>query len=360
MFFFILVIVGFVLFSIWKDGRQKRDVVFTTAAKKLDLNLSIDGIVFRKHWLSGIKGKFRVDAGAYGDVHSGQQRPHMGYRITFRDPITLDGAELEASRSRLIAGFPGLYQECEVDREGIFFARADVPADGAVVVSDIERLIREAEKLLAKGNETLESGVFVVPVPESAREIRREIAGAPALPPPLPERTTKADANPAATTAIPATAAAVFEPDEPESEPTNSPETTEVLTTPFTEDPDEATTLDLALLDLFSAGRNRYETGKRFESDHRGKEVEGRGTLRNVDRYSHDRVFGRGPGRIALVEVRLAASDGADPLSATLCAELLDDEASPGLIGKKVDLAGTLIGCDPFTSRIYLTASTLK
>lgn len=360
MLFFILVIVGFVLFSIWKDGRQKRNVVFTTAAKKLDLNLSIDGIVFRKHWLSGIKGKFRVDAGPFGDVHSGQQRPHMGYRITFRDPITIDGAELEASRSRLIAGFPGLYQECEVDREGIFFARADVPADGTVIVADIERLIREAEKLLAKTNETLESGVFVVPVRESAPGIRREVAGAPALPPPLPERTTKADANPAATMAIPATTDAVFETEDPGPEATTSAESTGLLPTPFTEDPDKVTTLDLALLDLFYAGRNRYETGKRFESDHRGKAVEGSGTLRKVDRYSHDRVFGRGPGRIALVEVRLAASDGADPLSATLCAELPGDEASPGLIGKKVDLAGTLIGCDPFTSRIYLSASTLK
>ena len=89
MLFFIIAIVSFVLFSIWKDGQQKRDEVFTTAAKRLDLNLSIEGLVFRKHWLSGFKGKFRIDAGPYGNVQGGKQRPHMGYRITFRDPITL-------------------------------------------------------------------------------------------------------------------------------------------------------------------------------------------------------------------------------------------------------------------------------
>lgn len=352
MFFFIIAIVSFVLFSIWKDGQQKRDEVFTSAAKRLDLNLSIEGLVFRKHWLSGFKGKFRIDAGPYGNVHSGKQRPHMGYRITFRDPITLAETEREASRSRLITGFPGLYQECEVDREGIFFARAEVPMDGTVVAADIERLLREAEKLVARADETLDSGVFVVPVPESAREIRRESAAAPALPPPMPERTLKsADPTPAVTDAMTGT---VFASDEPTVD--SFPD----FASPFTEDPDEPTTLDIALLDLFSAGRNRYETGKRFESEHRGRTIEGSGTLRKVDRYSHDRIFGRGPGRVALVEVRVGSPDGSDPLTATLFAELPEDEGSHDLIGKKVALAGTMIGCDPFSSRVYLTASFVR
>jgi len=365
IFFFLFAVAGLVSFSLWNQKRQKFDEVFTTASKRLNLALSFEGSIFRKPWLHGVKGGFEIDAGPVGATAAGGRGRLMRYRVTFRTPVDLPVEDYGRTRRRLIGFLSADFEDCEVDREGISFTKARVPEHASELISDLELILLEAETLVTVAIRALQSADSVVPVPENTRDISRRKREESATPPPLPDRSPgrpEPDSTDAeiASAALETTTRVTMRPTE-----TESGESIFELVTDPREDPKPLSTLDRVCLDLFAAGRNRYEIGRIFESDHLDHEFSGEGILRKVDRYSHDRVFGRGPGSIAVIDLRVTVpdgdGDGGKLIHVTLLAGLPSDAQPPGArAGTTVRLGGTLVRCDPFTSTLFLKATFVE
>ncbi len=107
--------------------------------------------------------------------------------------------------------------------------------------------------------------------------------------------------------------------------------------------------------DLFDSGLSRFEMGRTFDSEIKGSAIEGGGTLRRIDKFSTDLVFGRGPGLCAQLEIMKPEKGSAIMAFVEMPSD--DLKALREKIGTEVTFSGELLKCDPFTNRIYVGQS---
>jgi len=369
-FFFFLFVVGIIVFLIVKH-RGNVAGEWERASRRLNLSYSRGGLL-NPHWIYGKTDGLRYDIKTFNRSSGGSaSQKWTGYRVRFRQSPDLRIRVTESARKRLTSRF----QEVEIDDDGIFCARPGVESDASAIIDNAERLHSVTARLLEAAREDLAS-------PETP---------AVSVPPPLqPEATAVETVVPSEPTTIELPAneghdePAVFEPLEAPEEspvlpgpldPTETDDPAEELS-PFVEveddpepetashsDPENAPlTLARVSHDLFDSGRNRFQITQQFDAEYEGLTMIGEGRLVKAEAFSNDRVFGRGPGTLAEVEI----DHPEEPLPGhqTIRAVLqLPEETSPRQlrehIGDTVTISGTLIRCDAFEGRVFLGTGEL-
>ena len=288
----------------------------------------------------------------YLRTKDGARSTWTGYRLTFPEPIDLHISGNDDNRRRVIIRLSKRFTESEIEADGIFCTRSALAEDSSRIVADVEYLLSAAKEL--------QQPVVTVDHPQpppSVATVELPAPKAPATPdpspPPLPLREkpeVPVENHPEAEVVSEPT----VETEEPTPEVEPEPEKALPLAPP-------ASALAVAARDLFDTGRNRFETGRHFSAEFQGRTLEGSGILRRVDRFSNDRVFGRGPGLIAEVEIWQLENPAAGLHQVTAMVQLPSEEEE-GMsvqhwrehLGELVAVCGTAIRCDAFTGKLFL------
>ncbi len=384
-FFFIIVVAAVIAVSVWKERRKHTHSLFAIAATRLGLQVSNDPSVLRWPWLYGEFDDIRVDVRPFSRNRNGTRTTWTGYRLSFPDPIAVSFAGEDDPRRRVMARLTNRFAECAISDDELFCAHSTLAEDSNRIVSDVEFLLDAARELIREHDKAMNA----LPDPSSETEKREDTP-----PPPLPGRREEPEApvEPIRET-VEAKASPFFEVDlekaisnqvgslsvptpekkvepEPESEPATEEESSppsESDAEPTDEKPaakapePPSGSLGAAAKHLFDTGLNHFETGRAFESEYQGRSLEGTGVLRRVERFSHDRYFGRGPGFIAEVELR-ALENATGGLAHVTGLVQLPGAEETGLdlsqwrerLGEEVLVCGTLVHCDPFSGKIHL------
>ena len=125
-----------------------------------------------------------------------------------------------------------------------------------------------------------------------------------------------------------------------------------------------------AAADLFEAERNHFEIDRHFAKSYQGEVLEGAGILRQVERFSNDRVYGRGPGVLCEVEILRIGEPGGGPQVVHAIFQIPTEEDSESAVrsllsewrehlGETVTLCGTPTRCDSFAGTLYLAESVI-
>lgn len=341
MAFFFFILAGLSIAIALMVMRKRRiESVFTAAADTLGLSCALDGLLTPKPWIYGFWNGYRVDVRPFRASKDPVNPLWTGYRVTFRKPVEMRFSGQDDPRRLALAKISEIFRESEVDGDSLFCARASLPHDSTILVKEINLLIQMA-KLFEQG------GPEVV---ESESEIVQEVVATPVKPPPLP--------RPAPSERKIETVPEQAQPEVINPEPS-----------PPTPIERELTPVELAVIDLFGRGRNRYETGQHFSSVYKDETLEGRGLLRKVSRFSNDRFFGRGPGFLAEIEVVGREIENPEAVIASLMLELtLPDhdgrdrqlETWRAMVGAPVMVKGTAIHGDPFSRKLVLRRGALE
>ncbi|MCB1078201.1 MAG: hypothetical protein KDM64_10285 [Verrucomicrobiae bacterium] len=347
MFFFVILFaVGIIAASIIGQKRKRIESAFSTAARRLDLSFTMEGGLAAKPWIYGVHDGFRIDIRPFKPTSGDSGGQWTGYRIAFRSPVEIATSGANDVRQRTLMKLSRKFRESEVDREGIFCARPMVPDDAGILISDTEYLLEAARLFSAPPLPAvaepipIPEAVSIPPIPESATPPPLPV-DAPALPqgPSIPEVVETPASVPAPTPAKPAS---------PEPSPRKATDS-------------EPSSLEKAAMELFAAGQNHYAVTQLFGDRFQEKTVDGSGRLTRVDRFSHDRIFGRGPGLSAEIALELPATEATPALFLTLVVALPNEEdlgfdlrQLRDLIGSEVAVCGVLLRCDPFIRRLYL------
>ena len=385
-FLFIVFVIGVIYVA---TRRRQVGNAFINAATRLGLRYSQEGTPGRQPWIYGERNGIRIDVRPFTRTQDGVRRKWTGYRLQFSEPIDYSVTGANDAQRRITSRLTNRFTESEVDGKGLFCARSSVAEDSSRLVSDVEYLLSAARELRAATLETKE--VVPAPTPEPVEE---EPEGA--KPPPLPSReepevpeTVSPDPEPLSEEELeipsilrqsPEMEASVEEPTEEaeeatldlESPPESDPD--EVEATPLPISAEEAAepappapprdSLEAAARDLFDEGRNHFEVGRHFETAYLRQTLEGTGWLRRVERFSNDRVFGRGPGLIAELEIHDLEnpSGGLQVIHAVVEFPPFEDEREARAmlakwrerIGESVTVCGTPIKCDTFAGKLFL------
>ena len=390
LFFFILIFVGFIAYRIRKQHKQKFTAQWQLAASSLSGFRCIPGgSVTGYPSLTGLIEGQRIDVAPFFHQEFGNDNTRMtGYRVRCDVPIELPG--------EAITSLTNHFQKFEVDERRIFCATYGVEQSSSTLVAKI-RKIESAIRLAAEERERLaaellaksKAEIEAIQMKKQAKERKNQSKAATASlnPPPLPAPVD--EEPPLSPVFLPmdvdgdedqvedAIEVSETTANEPEPEPEAAPESSSeppVPRAPASHDP-----LTRAALDLFAAGRNKFEITRHFDGEYNNCEIDGQGTLQRVDTYSNDRTFGRGPGVVVEIEVPLPEAPRSESDDEENDSPLSSREKRPGSIrlrvalptvedvlpssqarelreyvGDEVELVGTLCRCDPFDSRLHL------
>lgn len=293
------------------------------------------------------------------DIEIGDPVFDSGVVIEGRNPAAvreyLDPVVVNAIK-RLIAQFDTF----EITQTGIRTERKKVSSNAALLTRDIE-LLEQVARILAARGESEEEAPAKMPPPIPGRETVP-------VPPPLPDREGEQEIEEPATEPEPVFDSAVESPEEeppvPVPEPAEAMEPAELvepmkpLEMEIDEEPSPAEKDAPCLvvgswLEDFSEASSHYEFVKIFEERWKDTEVEGEATLKSVQSFSMDRIFGRGPGVRLLFD--LGEMENGESLVLVASAE---PEATVGdlrsRVGEAIPFAGTLIRCDAFERTLFL------
>ncbi len=345
---FLAVFIGAVIYQ--RQLSERRMKVFEAVAKETGLIVSVDGLLFRKPWLHGSRDGLRLDVSLFQKTESEITTKWIGYRVHFRNTVYRGDEGQKVAEERFLGSLSGEFPERRVDEERLFCARECPNPHAALLVRDIEFVLRAAERWEEECQSALAVSSFVVPVP-----VRDPTGGAETKPrvepPPLPF--SKADQEEVLVpvvsedSSIPVIATVSHVPREPSQA--------------YGEEDAVLSPLQVAVIALAGSGLSHYEAGRVFEASYLGQLIEGGGTLRKVEPFSNDRVYGRGPGLLARCEIRATSPASALPLGVELVVELPQpDEGGMGLsdwrcqIGEEILVCGTAIRFDAFAKRFFL------
>lgn len=379
-FLFIAFLIGVIYFA---TRRHQVGNVFVNAATRLGLRYSQEGTPGQKPWIYGERNGIRIDVRLFTRNQGSVRRRWTGYRLQFSDPIEISDARDREIQRRITSRLTNRFNETEVDETGLFCARSSVAEDSSRLVSDVEYLLGAARELRATALET-EEPPPPAPEPEAEPEEPDRLK-----PPPLPGREapdvpvtaeTSPEEEPESPNLLPEPPGSESCPPEPaddelsidlESLPEEAPDPVAPLPSspsdeaetnpaPFT----RVDSLSEAARDLFDEGRNHFEIGRHFEDAHLRRSLEGTGYLRRIERFSHDRVFGRGPGLVAELEIRELEnpSGGLRVVHAVVAFPPFEDELEAratlakwrARIGRAVTVRGTPTKCDTFAGKLFL------
>ncbi len=106
--------------------------------------------------------------------------------------------------------------------------------------------------------------------------------------------------------------------------------------------------------EVFDSGYSRFEIGKQFDTHLKGQTKSGSGTLKKVDKFHSDIVFGRSPGIIAQIDVIPLEGGKTVAAHVEFSVDDTDITALKSKIGERIGFAGELLKCDVFNFRIYV------
>ena len=111
---------------------------------------------------------------------------------------------------------------------------------------------------------------------------------------------------------------------------------------------------------LFASNAAKFEVKQRFERDHAGQRVTWRGTLERVETFRSDVVF-QGSGTKLTFEMPALEADAPGGIARPCHAIVQLTGNAPGDLepGTELTFIGTLLDCDPFMRRVFLTAGVL-
>lgn len=381
VFFFFLILAAGIGFAVWNAQRKNTETTFTNAATRLGLRITSDHGAIRRPWVYGEIDDVRVDVKPFTRQKNGTRSTWTGYRLTFREPVRVSIKGDDDPKRRVMARLTNRFAECALSDNELFCARSSLAEDSTRIVNDVEYILGAARELQAapeieppKPEKESAKAPPPIPEPERAPEpvtpIRQEIE------PPEEDSSPvfhEVDLKSALSQSVATREKEEASESEKVEEP--APEENESLSLAeseiaIEEEPTPAPpanqpppgSLGAAAQHLFDSGLNRFESGRTFDSEYRGKTPEGTGILRRVDRYANDRFFGRGPGLIAEVELLPLENASGGLTHSTAVVQLPSEEVS-GLemshwrerLGEDVQVCGTLIRCDAFTGKIYLS-----
>ena len=383
-FLFIVFVIGVIYVA---TRRRQVGNAFINAATRLGLRYSQEGTPGRQPWVYGERNGIRIDVRPFTRSQDGVRRKWTGYRLQYSEPIELSASGDNDAQRRITSRLTNRFTESEVDSKGLFCARSSLAEDSSRLVSDVEYLLNAARELRAA---TLEPPVAEPPPP--AQPEPEEPDGP--TPPPLPTRerpevpeTVSPQSEPLSeeeletpsicrqSTEAETLLSMETEEDSPvdlETLPGNDPEDLE--SSPPTDSPEELVepsppsppkdSLEAAARDLFDEGRNHFEVGRHFETDYLRQTLKGSGWLRRVERFSNDRVFGRGPGLMAELEIHELEnpSGGLQTIHAVVEFPPFEDEREARAvlaewrerIGQSITVCGSPIKCDTFAGKLFL------
>ncbi len=108
--------------------------------------------------------------------------------------------------------------------------------------------------------------------------------------------------------------------------------------------------------DLFGGSRMSFESAKLFEQRYEGRLVRWSGRLHDVGTYSFDRIFGRGPGTKATVDLHEVGAESYSHLLVRAVVQL-PEEARETLQGSRhetIAFRGRLLRCDAFVRNLFV------
>lgn len=347
---FFAVLIGAVIYQ--RHLSESRMKVFETVAKKTGLIVSVDGLLFRKPWLHGRRDGRQLDVSLFQKTESEITTKWIGYRVHFQNAVTRGPTEQETAEERFLATLSGEFRECRIDEERLFCARESAKPNEALLVRDIEFVLRAAKRWEEESQTALAESSFVVPVPQPVLDRPERSANKPRVePPPLP--LSKTDREEGIVPAVPVAASVpvVEVVSQVPRKPVQECAKEDLVLSP----------LCVAAIALAGSGLSHYEAGREFDARYLGQLIEGVGTLRKVEPFSNDRVYGRGPGLLARCEIRATSPETALPIGMELFVELPQPDESGMVqsdwrrwIGEDVLVCGTAIRFDAFTKRLFL------
>jgi len=384
----LIVIAAFIVFFIRRENKQALVRQWQLAADSFDrIKCDPGGTLSGNPTLYGYVEGRRIDVAPFFHREFGSTSTQMtGYRIKRNSPIDLPPAA--------IASLSNHFHKFEIDSERIFCGTNGIEKSASNLTSAVNRIataLRLADTEYAKANlarsekdlvETLTSVKNEPPPPLEKDEALTTITD---IPTDLPADQIPTFLREEASRETASIADAIDEPDTPievESAPATTPEPVKIKpappieaepVTPIAEPP-----LTLTGRDLFASGHNHFETTQRFASRYDQKETGGHGILRRVETFSNDRIFGRGPGILAGIEIdcpqiEVAAVEESTGFNSTatppskieaIIEIAVDENESTSTnsmarelrkrIGEPVEVCGTLIRCDAFDTRLFL------
>ncbi len=296
----------------------------------------------------------------------------------FDSGVIVEGVNPDEVRKYLdqnvVAAIKGLiaqFDSFEITQQRVAGKRNKIVSNAKLLIRDIEVLEKAARVLSAKGEVKEEAPARTPPpIPKRVKSEK------PALTPPsLPckERSKETEVSTMETEAVagaePLTEPEVVaeidndvqeeEPPVPVPEPSSAMEDLEIEEKPDLSEKSPACLVVQSWLADFSEGTSHYDFVQTFENRWKGSEVSGAATLRSVESYSMDRIFGRGPG----VRLFFELGDLEDGDSLTLIANAktgISIKDFRSRIGQEIPFEGTLIRCDSFEHVLFLQASSDK
>jgi len=401
-FLFVCLVFAIVIAKAVRDRRHSRYTLFAEAARELGFVAASEGPFYRRIWIHGNRDGLRFHAEPFRASQNGVKVERMGYRVVFPRPLDEPPREDSDPRLLLLRQLDKDFLDRQTDANLMFCARRSVPFAAEQLVEDARTVLTTSMSYMAMSLQGSEANprpfqVPPPPLPESATSaVSEETAAAEELAEPT-ESAAPTESEASAESAAPTVSDTPSVAPDPSPDPGAAGETIAAredwpaagiplsrLTTRSQAgaETSESTTaapssgnggalprLAAVARDLFAAGRNRYEIGRRFDEAHRGRAVSGRARLRGVAPYSHDRIFGRGPGLLATLEFETghATANGEEensPIPAvavTLVAEIdsgdeghADPASWKSRIGDELLVVGRLLRCDAFERALYL------
>lgn len=126
----------------------------------------------------------------------------------------------------------------------------------------------------------------------------------------------------------------------------------------------EHAAIDVATMcgDLFAAGYSSFESGKRFDSQYKGKTIQWAGVLRSLDSFSYDYVLGNEAGTKAVLEVHKVETGfiGSGEVSAIVRLPPESREDLRNRIGERLEFTGELLKLDGLMKNVYVASGQVS
>lgn len=281
----------------------------------------------------------------------------------FDDRVLVKGTNAEAVRAfltpprrREIRRFLDTHSGSVIDGDGISWSRRGRVRDSARLLETIEAMLGLARVLA--GDEETDAAIAGA---AAAAGVATAMAASPAATPAADYTSSDPDIAGVEMASIPEPARQPSEAAEIDDVPEMAeagPEPMEATSTQGdVAEPDDAAAFCDA---LFAPGAMSFETTRTFDAEFKGSQVDWSGTLKSVEPYRYDFVFGSGPAVKATLTLREAEgkAHGADVRAViSLPAEI---EGLDRRIGERIGFSGTLSKVDGFTRNVFLTDGRLR
>ncbi len=268
--------------------------------------------------------------------------------VESRDPTAVR-AFLDRDKRNLLRNLFERFDDLTLTEAGLVVSRHIPQADESRLVRDMTRLVKDTREIFLAQPKGAEKPT-PPPLPKEEKKNKKK--------PEVPVEVTEADITEPAETPAAIIKEHTAEIEEMVPEPLKSSPVEEApvsepeaVSTPVV--PEVKLTPTESVIAAFADVSNRYEFQKAFNEELKDTEYEGVLHLTGVERYSMDRLLGRGPGIRATFEL----GETGEGETLTLVAALHDASqlgAMRSEVGNEFPIYGKLIACDSFENTLFL------